>query len=226
MFNNNGRTGPAVKHTFHPPHPTVVEGTHVHRKTHRAPCIHRHSCIITHTLTHTIMIHTHALCREMCSSHTPIDTGICTGVCTCVCVCPCVLLYDQCWPQCIWPSFRNNGHGEWLAGRASSLREVTGGMLNDMPHMERWSTRWRERRKKRVYIWVIRGKNVLLHWAREMFWLGADRGWGKEKEIEIEGATAGKNIWKDESGPELLKGHAVHIEERGADVRLSLEVCH
>lgn len=151
MFNNNGQTGPAEKHTFHPSHPTVAVGTHMHRQTCWKTCrqahIHRHLHIITHTLTHTIMIHVHALCREMCEtlsfslssspslSHTHTFCNRHWSHHWCVC------LYDQCWPQRIWPSFRNNGHGEWLAGWASWLWEVTGGMLNDIPRMERWRER-------------------------------------------------------------------------------------
>lgn len=83
MFNNNGRTDPAEKHTFHPPHPTVAAGTHTHRRPHARKHTHRqahvpgHSHIITHTLTHTIMIHTHALrnawqCLSRACTHTHI----------------------------------------------------------------------------------------------------------------------------------------------------------
>lgn len=134
----------------------------------------------------------------------------------------CVCLYDQCWPQRIWPSFRNNGHGEWLVGWASWLWEVTGGMLNDMPRMERWSERQREEeREERGYTWAILDKGLLPHWATKMFWLRRDRGWGKEK-----GKQAGKvqrkrhergrypKRWK---GRNLMEECITRVEGRGED---------
>lgn len=142
MFNNNGRT--------------VLQRTHSVSRTLLWP--QEHTCTVMHTrgntfilaLTHTIMIltqtHTHRLEQSVTASdmeaftrRPPRHHWLARA---------CVRLYERCRPQHIWPSFRNNGRGEWLVGWASWLREVTGGMLKDMPRMERWSERQRRRGKR------------------------------------------------------------------------------
>lgn len=172
MFNNNGRTSPAEKHTFCQPHPAVAAGAHMHGHTFKTQ--QPLSLVPWHTqwFTHT-HIHTHKHTQQSVTSDMdalPTQPSITTGLL--VHVHACVYVYEWCRPQHIWPSFRNNGHGEWLAWWASWLREVIGGMFQGMPRMERWSVR--PRRGRRQFYMANSGSGVIV---MQLFWLGTvERG--------------------------------------------------
>lgn len=92
MFNNNGRTGPAEKHTFHPLHPTVAVGTHtrtdtqIHTGPHTQTLTYNHSYVDVHnndSCTHTVQSN---VWQPHTCTHSPTDAGITTGLCVYVCV--------------------------------------------------------------------------------------------------------------------------------------------